>query len=57
MINMEKEHLPYFSLAAAQGLLHCSLESSQITKHLNNNDRKHAIQIINKIVYQIVPKY
>jgi hypothetical protein len=34
-----------------------SLESSRATNNLNKNDWKQAIQIINKIVYQIVHKY
>jgi hypothetical protein len=45
---MVKGHLPSFSLAATQGLLPCSLESSQTMKCLNSNDRKQVIQIINK---------
>jgi hypothetical protein len=44
-------------LAPAQGLLPCSLESSRTMKHLNNNDRKQAIQIINRNVHQTVSKY
>jgi hypothetical protein len=38
MVNMVKEQLPCFPLAAAQGLLSCSFKSSRTTKHLNNND-------------------
>jgi hypothetical protein len=35
---MVKGHLPYFPLAAAQSLVPCSLESSQITRRLNSDD-------------------
>jgi hypothetical protein len=54
---MDKGHLPFFSLAAAQSLVPCGLETSRTMNHLNNNDRKQAMQAINKIVYQAVPKY
>jgi hypothetical protein len=40
MMNMVKGHLPCFPLAAAQGLLSCSLESSRTMKCLNNDDQK-----------------
>jgi hypothetical protein len=50
---MVKEHLPCFSLAVAQSLVPSTLESSQTTKHLNNDDYKQAIQTIQ----QTIPKY
>jgi hypothetical protein len=45
------------SLTAAQSLLLRDLKGYHRSQRLNNNDRKQAIQTINKIVYQIVPKY
>jgi hypothetical protein len=53
---MFKEHLSGF-LANAQSLLLRDLEGYQRSQHLNNNDRKQAIQIINKIVHQTTHKY
>jgi hypothetical protein len=45
-------------LAAAQSLLLEGLEDFRGSRRLNNDDdRKQVIQRINKIVYQIVPKY
>jgi hypothetical protein len=44
-------------LLAAQSLLLEGLDDSRSSQHLNNNDRKQAIQRINKIVYQIIPNY
>jgi hypothetical protein len=44
-------------LAAVQSVLLEGLEDYQSSQRLNNNDSKQAIQIINKIVHQIVPKY
>jgi hypothetical protein len=35
---MVKGHFPCFPLAAAQGLVPCSLESSQSTKRLNDDN-------------------
>jgi hypothetical protein len=44
-------------LVAAQSLLFECLEDYQSSQRLNNNDRKQAIQRINKIVQKIVHKY
>jgi hypothetical protein len=44
-------------LAATQSLVLQGLEDYQSSQRLNNNDRKQAIQRINKIVHQIVHKY
>jgi hypothetical protein len=44
-------------LAPAQSLLLEGLEDYQSSQRLINNDRKQAIQRINKIVHQTVPKY
>jgi hypothetical protein len=44
-------------LVAAQSLLFECLEDYQSSQRLNNNDRKQAIQRINKTVQQIVHKY
>jgi hypothetical protein len=38
MINMVNGHLPCFPLAAARGLVPCSLESSRSMKRLNDDD-------------------
>jgi hypothetical protein len=54
---MVKDTCLHSLLNAAQSLALQDLESSQTMKHLNHNDRKQAIQVINKIVYQTVPKY
>jgi hypothetical protein len=45
------------SLTAAQSLLLRDLEDYRRSQHLNYNDRKQAIQTINKTVHQTVPKY
>jgi hypothetical protein len=45
------------SLTTAQSLLLWDLEGYQKSQHLNNSDQKQAIEIINKIVHQTVPKY
>jgi hypothetical protein len=37
---MGKVQLPYFMLAAAQGILLVVFKSSQTMKHLNDNDKK-----------------
>jgi hypothetical protein len=50
MINVIKDHLPCFPLAAAQSLVPYSLESSQTTKHLNSDGWKQARQTIQQIV-------
>jgi hypothetical protein len=44
------------SLAAAQSLVLQDLEDYRKSQRLNNNDRKQAIQIINKTVHQKIPK-
>jgi hypothetical protein len=44
-------------LAATQSFLLEGLEDFRSSQRLNNNDRKQAIQRINKTVYQTVPKY
>ena len=44
-------------LAAAQSLLLQDLEGFRSSQRLINNDRKQAIQGINKTVHQTVPKY
>jgi hypothetical protein len=44
-------------LAAAQSLPLEGLEDFRGSQCLNNNDRKQAIQRINKTVHQTVPKY
>jgi hypothetical protein len=43
-------------LAAAQSLLLRDIEGYRRSQHLNN-DQKQAIQTLNKIVHQTVPKY
>jgi hypothetical protein len=50
---------PYLDspLAAAQSLLLEGLEDFRGLRRLNNNDQQQAIQIINKTLYQTVPKY
>jgi hypothetical protein len=45
------------SLTDAQSLLLRDLEGYRRSQHLNNNDKKQAIQTINKIVHQIILKY
>jgi hypothetical protein len=44
-------------LTAAQSLLLQDPEDYRRSQRLNNNDQKQAIQTINKIVYQTIPKY
>jgi hypothetical protein len=44
-------------LSAAQSLLLEGLYVFRSSQRQNNNGRKQAIQRINKIVYQIIPKY
>jgi hypothetical protein len=44
-------------LTTAQSLLLQDLEDYRRSQRLSNNDQKQAIQIINKIVHQTVPKY
>jgi hypothetical protein len=57
-INMFKEHLLDSPLTATQSLLLEGLEDFQSSQRLNNNDdRKQAIQRINKIVHQTIHKY
>jgi hypothetical protein len=45
------------SLTVGQSLALRDLEGYRRSQRLNNSDRKQAIQTINKIVHQIVPKY
>jgi hypothetical protein len=55
---MVKEHLLDSPLTAIQSLLLEGLEDFQSEQRLNNNDdRKQAIQRINKTVHQTISKY
>jgi hypothetical protein len=45
---MVKGHLPCFPLAAAQGLVFVVMNLLEKTNRLNDNDRKQAIEEINK---------
>jgi hypothetical protein len=54
---MVKDTYLDFLLTVAQSLLLRDLEDYHRSQRLNYNDRKQVIHTINKIVYQIVPKY